>query len=214
MMTPVSARDAHGHELQIGTNCLGPFLLTKLLTPLLQRTAASSPAGSVRVTWAASSAVTAFSPPGGIEFTDDAQTEVAYSMKGGTDALYGQSKSGNYFLAFAYAQRYAKDGIRSVSFNPGNLKSELQRHMSKLQAWFLRVILLHEPIFGAYTELWAACSPDVGESENGTYISPWGRVGAVRDDIARGQKSKEEGGTGVGEKFWEWCEKETEGYHL
>ena len=54
MIPPVGSKAAQGHELQMGTNVLGPFLFTQLLTPLLQKTAASSPPGSVRVTWAAS----------------------------------------------------------------------------------------------------------------------------------------------------------------
>jgi NAD(P)-dependent dehydrogenase (short-subunit alcohol dehydrogenase family) len=215
MRTPVDARDKHGHELQVGTNCLGPFLLTKLLSPLLKQTAASSPAGSVRITWAASGAVSAYSPPNGATFEDDAQTKVSYNVKGGPNGLYGQSKAGNYFLAYEYAKRYGKsDGIRSVSFNPGNLTTELQRHMGKVEEWLLRKLLLHPAKMGAYTELWAACSEDLSESDNGAYVAPWGQVYTVRDDVVRGLKSKEEGGTGVGKKFWDWCEKETEGYHL
>ncbi|KAK3071629.1 short-chain alcohol dehydrogenase, partial [Teratosphaeriaceae sp. CCFEE 6253] len=42
MHTPPGSKDAQGHELQIGTNCVGHFLFTKLLTPLLQSTATSS----------------------------------------------------------------------------------------------------------------------------------------------------------------------------
>lgn len=65
MIPPDGSKAAQGHELQIATNCLGPYLFTKLLTPLIQKTAASSPAGSVRVTWAASLA-TVGSPKNGV----------------------------------------------------------------------------------------------------------------------------------------------------
>ena len=54
MNPPQGSQTAQGYELQMGTNCLGPWLFTELLTPLLDRAAANSPRGSVRVTWAAS----------------------------------------------------------------------------------------------------------------------------------------------------------------
>ncbi len=63
---------AHGNELQIRTNCLGAFLLYRLLQPILAKTAASSPEGSVRVTGAGSSALELISPkPHGMELEDD-----------------------------------------------------------------------------------------------------------------------------------------------
>lgn len=65
MIPPDGSKAAQGHELQMGTNCVGPYLLTKLLTPLLVKTAASSPPGSVRVTWAGSLA-TVGSPKNGV----------------------------------------------------------------------------------------------------------------------------------------------------
>lgn len=67
MTPPPGSLSEQGHELQMGTNCLGPFLFTSLLTPLLEKTAASSTPGSVRVTWAASLATLA-APTGGVEF--------------------------------------------------------------------------------------------------------------------------------------------------
>ncbi len=93
----------------MGTNCLGPYLLTKLLLPVLQRTAASSPAGTVRVTWASSLATELSSPTGGITFDDQGAPSVL--SKG---ANYAQTKVGNVFLSHELAKRYGKDGIVSV----------------------------------------------------------------------------------------------------
>jgi NAD(P)-dependent dehydrogenase (short-subunit alcohol dehydrogenase family) len=47
----VTSRQAtpEGIELQFGTNHIGPFLLTNLLRPLLQKAAESNPAGATRV---------------------------------------------------------------------------------------------------------------------------------------------------------------------
>lgn len=207
MVPPKGSKDAHGHELQMGTNCLGPFLLSELLVPVLQKTAKEAPEGSVRVTWAASSAVQ-FSPQGGIQFQEDGNVKPEYSHP----ALdYGASKAGNVFLASEFATRHGKDGITSVSWNPGNLKSELQRHTPFWQNLLLKPFLYPAQL-GGYTELWAGCSPDLTASQNGAYVAPWGRVYSVRGDVTSGLKSEKEGGTGTAEKFWAWCEKETKPY--
>ena len=209
MVPPKGSKDAQGNELQLGTNCLGPFLFTKCLLPVLERTAKESPAGSVRVTWAASLAVAVQSPKGGVTFEKDGNVKQFLS---GPEPCYGQSKAGNTYLAAEFAHRYGKDGIISVSWNPGNLKSELQRHLPAIQNFVLESFLLHPAIFGAYTELWAACSPEITASQNGAYIAPWGRVKNTRSDVVAGMKRISEGGTGTAEKFWDWCEKMTEKY--
>lgn len=98
----------------MGTNCLGPYLFTKLLLPVLQSTAASSPPGSVRVTWAGSLATEVAAPKHGIEF--DAQG--AAKVFGKQTTNYGQSKVGNIFLAHELVKRAGKDGIISVVCDP------------------------------------------------------------------------------------------------
>ncbi len=75
-----------------------------------------------------------------------------------------------------------------------------------------RKVFLHQPIFGAYTELFAGLSPEVTMAHNGQYLIPWGRffdVSLVRPDIAASLKSEAEGGTGVAHKFYVWCQKQT-----
>jgi retinol dehydrogenase-12 len=208
MAPPVGSTDAHGHEQQMGTNCLGPYLLSESLVPILEKTASTAPKGSVRVTWAASLAVDLQSPKGGVEFEASGTPKI----HGNKRIDYGQSKAGNYFLASEFAKRHAKSGIVSVSWNPGNLRSELQRHMPKIQAVILDWGLLHDANYGAYTELYSACSEGITEAQNGAYIAPWGRVLRVRNDIEAGTKTKAEGGSGVAEKLWAWCEKESAQY--
>lgn len=51
---PGPARTKQGHEMNLGVNVLGTFLLTRLLNPLLVATAACEPPGSVRVVWVSS----------------------------------------------------------------------------------------------------------------------------------------------------------------
>jgi retinol dehydrogenase-12 len=206
MFPPTGSKDKHGHELQLGTNCLGPFLFTKLLTPILQKTAAEEPAASVRVTWAASLMAQMGAPKNGVELTESGPKLFNSSVD------YSQSKAGNCLLASEFAAKYAKDGVVSVSWNPGNLVSELQRHMAQILRYIMNTFALHPVIFGGYTELYAACSPDITASQSGSYIAPWGRVTPQRADIVAAMKSEKEGGTGVASKFWEYCDKETSQY--
>lgn len=54
------------------------------------------------------------------------------------------------------------------SLNPGNLKSELQRHLGVVTATILKLIL-YTPIHGAYTELFAGLSPEITPAKNGAW---------------------------------------------
>lgn len=45
MVPPAGSRTVQGYELQLGTNCLGSFLVTRLLQPLLVETAKVAPTG-------------------------------------------------------------------------------------------------------------------------------------------------------------------------
>lgn len=124
---------------------------------------------------------------------------------------YGQSKAGNVMLASEFAKRYGKDGILSVSWNPGNLKTELQRHTNKIMNAAMS-FSLYPAKYGAYTELYAACSPELTATDGGAFIAPWGRKMEPKHDVAKALKEKSEGGTGVARQFWEWCEKETKDF--
>lgn len=205
MTPPKGSKDAHGHELQIGTNSLGAYLLSEVLLPVLKSTAFSSPPGTVRVTFAASLA-SYMGPPGGVEFDPNTAAPKDFPDNGKN---YAQSKAACVLLASEFAKRYGKDGIISLSWNPGNLTSELQRHMSPIAARVLHLVLLYPTIFGAYTELYAACSSNITEAQNGAFVAPWGRVYDAKADVVAAMKTKEEGGSGGALRFWEWCEKES-----
>lgn len=201
MQPPTGSKTVQGYELQMGTNVLGSFLLTKLLLPVLEKTASSAPEGSVRVTWAGSLAVDLASPTGGVTWTDG--EPIAHSSN---QTNYGQSKAGNYLMASALRRRVAKSGIITNCWNPGNLNSELGRHMSAIEKMIITRIT-HPVVFGAYTELFAGWGEEAGRSENaGKFIIPWGRFGTVRKDIL---DATENGGD---EKLWEWCERASAQY--
>lgn len=90
-------------------------------------------------------------------------------------------------------------------------------------------LLLQEPIFGAYSELFAGLSTDITMKNNGSFgrrsdhtlswvgtddivVEPWGRLCLARKDIELGSKTKEEGGTGIAQQFWDWSEKQVAQY--
>lgn len=130
MIPPKGSVDAHGHDLQVGTNCLGPYLLYQLLLPLLVKTAATAPTASVRVAWAASIAAQVAAPgPSGMVLDGEGQP-----VDKGQEVNYAQTKVGNIFMARLFAKETEKNGIVHVAFNPGNLKTELGRHWQGIAA--------------------------------------------------------------------------------
>ncbi len=162
---------AQGYEIQLGTNCVGPFLFPKLLQSILYHTARIAPTDSVRTVWVSSDSIKNYNPPNGIDISNlDYHTDKSGAMK------YGISMAGNMFHASEFASQSVEKGknIISVSPNPGALKSDLTRsvpsYLLVLTSWMLK-----PPIFGAYTEVFAAFSLEVNQSRNGRHIVPWGR---------------------------------------
>ncbi|KAJ3959934.1 hypothetical protein N0V92_003430 [Colletotrichum tropicale] len=125
MMPPKDSRSAQGHELQMGTNALGPFLLTRCLQERLRDTAAMQGVakGSVRVVWIASM-ISLGAPKGGVVWNaaNDAPKELGDSM-----GDYMQSKVGVVFLAKEFANRTENDGIISVVSGRRTLWSKVLR---------------------------------------------------------------------------------------
>ncbi|KAH7379982.1 hypothetical protein BKA64DRAFT_240416 [Cadophora sp. MPI-SDFR-AT-0126] len=196
---PAGSQTAQGYELQLGTNCLGPFLFTHLLHPILLRTAKSSPTASVRVCWAGSLTIDLDAPEGGIDIDD-----LHYATSQTQARKYAQSKCGNLFLASEFAKRTPDEGIISVAFNPGNLRTPLLRHLPAWKVFFMN-LLLHDPIYGSYTELFSGLSSEITPDKNGSYIMPWGRFAPIRPDIQLSLLREVNGGNGKAAKFWDWC---------
>jgi retinol dehydrogenase 12 len=94
----------------LATNTIGPFLLTKLLEPILLRTARQSVPGSVRIVWVAS-IIALGSPKGGVVW--DNRTGAPKLFKD-PSTNYMQSKAGLVFLAHEYARKLGRAGIISV----------------------------------------------------------------------------------------------------
>ncbi|KAI1303523.1 NAD(P)-binding protein [Xylaria venustula] len=139
-------------------------------------------------------------PPNGVDFNA--------LDKGLKDRLanYGASKAGTWFLAREYGRHHGADGILSVTLNPGNLHAGSFKGTPAPAYFIMSAFILHEPVFGAYTELYAGLSPDLKMEHNGTYVIPWGRrrldSEITRQDIVKAITSKAEGGLGCAMKLW------------
>lgn len=127
------SNDPQHNELHIGTNCIGPCLLYKLFLPILTKTAASSLTGSIRVIWAGSVIIEVNLPKsGGMELDDTGRPRDMDEL-----SSYGQSKVGNVFMARTYARTTPQTGVVHAAFNPGNLRTQLQRHWHGLDRTFM-----------------------------------------------------------------------------
>ncbi|KXJ88149.1 hypothetical protein Micbo1qcDRAFT_166793 [Microdochium bolleyi] len=193
MAVPVRVTD-DGYEIQFGTNHMGHALLTKLLQPLLLKTAEQH--GGVRVV-ALSSSSHSFAPTKGIDF--DAVKTSHDSVN--TGVRYGQSKLANILFVKELARRYPQYTVAAV--HPGAVLTNLGAAMQE-NSWLIRAIVPILSLFvsdvqsGAKGPLWASTSKDV---VSGTYYVPVGVTGAgkpLSNDMA------------LAKKLWEWTERELE----
>lgn len=206
---PVGSLSIQGYETHMATNCLGPFLLTKLLLPVLVKTAKSSPKANVRVVFTYSGIVEIMSgPPGGLSVAD-----LAAGKHGKTiEANYSASKAGNWLLTSEFDKRIRKDGIVSVTQTPGTLKTRGWDSAPFMMKMLMKPFI-HEPKMGAYTELWCGLSPEVQLEDGGKCAVPWGRWHpSPRKDLLEALKTKEQGGSGLAAEFWDWCDEHTKEY--
>lgn len=197
MNPPLGSKTDDGYELQFGTNNVGPWLLQKYLDPVILKTAKEAPASSCRVVWVSSSAHGFAPAKGGIDWKDFQHEKTTSKW-----TIYGQSKAIDIYMARLWAKHHADSGIVSLTLNPGNLKTELQRHMGGIQGFFVNKIL-YPANYGAYTELYAALHPSLTTEKTGSYIAPFGRLGPVRPDIDKGTQGEN------ADKIYDILEKET-----
>ncbi|KIW12437.1 hypothetical protein PV08_09714 [Exophiala spinifera] len=199
---------AQGFEAHMGTNCVAPFLLTKLLLPVMLKTAQAASKGSVRVVFASSGIIEMTGPPGGVSLDELAPGNYAKDK----NHNYSASKAGNWFLASEFDKRLRKDGIVCVAQSPGTLRTKAWDNAP----WVMRAMMapfMHEPKMGAYTELWAGLSPAVKLEDGGKLALPWGRWHeGPKKHLLESLKTEKEGGTGVAGKFFDWCEEQTRSY--
>lgn len=166
MVSPVEPplKTVQDYEMALGVNCVGTFLFTKLLTPLLVATAKSEPPATVRVVWLSSFGLELFAAENiGISLDN-----LDYHTPKPATERYGISKCGAWALGVEFARRHKADGIASVPINPGNLASELARD----QTFGLKLVAKlagYPPVQGACTELFAGLSPEVTMEKSGSW---------------------------------------------
>jgi NAD(P)-dependent dehydrogenase (short-subunit alcohol dehydrogenase family) len=201
---PNGSTTKQGHAIHVGTNCLGPFLFTQLLLPKLKEAVKTAPKNSVRIVWASSLVVDGTAPKGGVKISELASLSLDQNY------TYTISKAGNWLLASEFARRVGKDGIVSITQNPGNLNTRLLDNLGMVVKVVVKPLLLYPAKMGGYTNLWAGLSPEVKVEDGGRYVIPWGRWHLCpRKDITDGFRTKEEGGTGEAAEFWKWCKERT-----
>jgi NAD(P)-dependent dehydrogenase (short-subunit alcohol dehydrogenase family) len=104
-----------GYEIHFGVNHMGTVLLTRLLLPLLEKTA-ELPGSDVRIVNVSSTANTMVSGIPLDQVKSDGNGANMFS-------LYGASKHGNVIHAKQLAKRYPK--IMSVSLHPGRVATTI-----------------------------------------------------------------------------------------
>ncbi|KAF7550376.1 hypothetical protein G7046_g8034 [Stylonectria norvegica] len=207
LMSDNPGKTKQDYETHIGINCLGTFLFTKLLTPILAETAKTEPAGTVRVVWVSSS---------GTELAGEKHVGIHLNNLDYHDPKppmykYAISKTGNYLHGVEYAKRHRSAGIVSVPLNPGNLSSELLRDKSLLFRMAVNP-MTYAPVNGAYTELFAGLSPELTIENTGSWVIPFGRIYPIRPDLVAATKTEAEGGNGTASKFYDWADEQVNKY--
>jgi len=193
MTPPVEQLAADGYDLQFGTNVLGHFYFTKLLLPTLVSTAKTSADGHVRVLTVASSGHMF----GKLNFNTFKDGPARKAL--GSNLLYTQSKVGNVVVATELTRRYGDRGIVSISLHPGNIKTDLQRHLGWMKKAMINFVFnTQDPEYGAITQLWAGTSPE-GKNLNGEYLIPFARVGVATTYSQDPQ---------IGKELWAWLEEQ------
>ena len=164
-----------GIELTFATNVLGPFLLTNLLTPLLEK---SAPARIVNVS------------SGGMYtqriHVEDLQSDGEFD--GAT--AYARTKRAQMILTEQWAERLRGSGVVAHAMHPGwadtpGLESSLPRFYGATRR------LLRTPQEGADTIVWLGAAPEPARCSGGfwhdrrerpTHRVPWTRESAADRD--------------------------------
>ena len=145
---------AEGTEATFAANHLAPFLLTRELLPLLKTTAASQPAGSVRVIAVASSA---HRQSQGYNFDDLQSLSSGHAVAG-----YCQAKLANILFTRELARRVAGDGIVAQAMHPGVVDSNFASHGDRTMQDYMAAAPTVSPDEPAETIVWLATAPECG----------------------------------------------------
>lgn len=184
-----------GYEIQFGTNYMGPALLTKLLLPCLEKTAAI-PGNDVRVVFV-SSALHTVAPKEGLLLSENKTTLERIS----TMARYGQSKLAEMYHARSLAKKHPT--ITTLAIHPGVVRTGIMDGpmSNSIFKWLIRLVGQVASVdiaTGTLNQLWACTVPRATITNGGMYYPVGkefkGRNSASDEDLA--------------EKLWSWTEGE------
>lgn len=199
-LPPGKSKD--GYEIQFATNHLGHALLTKIILPIMLKTA-EQPGSDVRIINLSSTAYKQ-APTEGFAFatlkTD--QASLGGMVPGGKWGRYGQSKLANLSYAQALAKRFPT--IKTVSIHPGYVKTDLFASTSQLTMLPLRFMV---PMDGGWTPVEQGCWNQVWAAttarqnlEDGAYYVPVAKKGKLETAQSRDAS--------LSDRLYEWTEKE------
>jgi NAD(P)-dependent dehydrogenase (short-subunit alcohol dehydrogenase family) len=186
-----------GYEVQFGSNYMGPTLFTKLLLPLLLKTA-EEPNSDVRII-NLSSELFKQAPSEGILFPK--LTTACEDIS--SVARYGQSKLANYYFSKVCAQKYPN--ITSIALHPGVVNTGIWDNL-KTRRPVLGTVLsvvcgpfLTSIADGAKAQLWASTAKK-SEVKSSAFYTPKGNGSEYTQAILKNDK--------LANELWEWTEKE------
>jgi NAD(P)-dependent dehydrogenase (short-subunit alcohol dehydrogenase family) len=179
MFTPFS-RTQDGFEIQFGTNHLGHFELTQMLTPQL----AAAPGARIVILSSGGHVL------GDVDVDDPNWEHRDYNKF----VAYGSSKTANILHTKEADRRWSELGIRAYAVHPGTVATSLARYMSKSDFSQLRKFAVASdaergqksdgyldfttPEYGASTQVWAAVNPELAD-RGGIYLENCGVSDAV-----------------------------------
>lgn len=215
VMAEEAVTTPQGHEIQFGTNHIGHFLLTKLLLPVLLKTASPS------------SSPSSPSEEGEGEGGEDVRVIVLTSLASSytprnqeymhlisspqrllgltTWQRYAISKAANILFALELARRYPS--ITSVSVHPGVVASDLYNGTQATNGIAgamlpaVKLLFFRSVRSGTLNQLWAAAGARKDELVNGAYYTPVGYRNKDNRFVVDGVLAK---------RVWEWTEREVE----
>ncbi|KAJ6149622.1 Short-chain dehydrogenase/reductase SDR [Penicillium samsonianum] len=183
-----------GYEVQFGTNYMGSALLTRLLLPILTKTAGTG--ADVRVV-NISSEIYRNAPKAGLLLNQvkTPLTEIS------TVARYAHSKLANIYNAKSLAQHFTN--IKSVALHPGLVRTNIGGGMTanRILSFIFQLVTSVASVdvsTGALNQVWASAA-DPAEVKSGAYYIPFfkevKRIG-IESDMEKA------------EELWRWTEQE------
>ncbi|MCT2399472.1 SDR family NAD(P)-dependent oxidoreductase [Novosphingobium mangrovi (ex Huang et al. 2023)] len=156
-------RTSEGLEATFAANHLAPFLLTRELLPLLEKTAAESPEGTVRVI-AVSSSGHMGCP--GMRWDD---LMMFGDENFGPAVAYCQAKLANLLFTRELDRRLADKGIIAQAMHPGRVGSNFASHGDDTMKAYMAANECVAPESPARTIVWMAIAPELGR-DGGRYF--------------------------------------------